>query len=288
LPHPYVLLANFLIGISFGCVLFLLASGLSITMGLMRVVNLANGALYMVGAYVALSVAKYTGSFIIGILAGGLCAAVIGFAMERGLLRRLYKRELDQVLFTIGLVYILTNLCQWIWGPMPLSGITPPLLSGSIPMGTVHLPIFRLAMIIFGIAAAIILWLFQEKTRLGAAIRAGMDNNEMTMGLGINLPVIFTGVFSLGAFVAGFCGLIGAPSLGINLAVGWDALLLGMIVVIVGGAGSIQGALAGGIIIGLVDAYGKAFFPDLAHFAIYLVLIIILLSRPSGLLGRTI
>jgi branched-chain amino acid transport system permease protein len=143
-------------------------------------------------------------------------------------------------------------------------------------------------MIIFGIAAAVILWLFQEKTRLGAAIRAGMDNNEMTMGLGINLPVIFTGVFSLGAFVAGFCGLIGAPSLGINLAVGWDALLLGMIVVIVGGAGSIQGALAGGIIIGLVDAYGKAFFPDLAHFAIYLVLIIILLSRPSGLLGRTI
>ena len=257
-------------------------------MGLMRIVNLAHGALYMVGAYVALSVAKYTGSFVTGILAGGLCAAIIGFIMERGLLRRIYKREMDQVLFTIGLIYILTNLCQWIWGPMPLSGITPSLLSGSIPMGPVRLPIFRLAMIIFGIAAAVILWLFQEKTRLGAVIRAGMDNSEMTMGLSINLPVIFTGVFSLGAFVAGFCGLIGAPSLGINLAVGWDALLLGMIVVIVGGAGSIQGALAGGIIIGLVDAFGKAFFPDYAHFTIYLVLIIILLFRPSGLLGRTI
>ena len=284
----YVLFANFLIGISFGCVLFLLASGLSITMGLMRIVNLAHGALYMVGAYVGLSVAQYTGSFLLAILAGGFCAAVIGFIMERGLLRRLYKREMDQVLFTIGLVYILTNLCQWIWGPMPLSGVTPPLFSGSIPMGPVQIPMFRLAMIIFGIAAAVFLWLFQEKTRMGAIIRAGMDNKEMTMGLGINLPLVFTAVFSLGAFVAGLCGLIGAPSLGINLAVGWDALLLGMIVVIVGGAGSIQGALVGGMIIGLVDAYGKAFFPEYAHFSIYIVLIIILLFRPSGLMGRTI
>jgi len=257
-------------------------------MGLMRIVNLAHGALYMVGAYVGLSVAQYTGSFLLGILAGGLCAAVIGFAMERGFLGRLYKREMDQVLLTIGFVYILTNLCQWIWGPIPLSGITPALLSGSIPMGPVRLPIFRLAMIVFGIAAAAFLWLFQEKTRMGAIIRAGMDNREMTMGLGINLPVVFTSVFSLGAFVAGLCGLIGAPSLGINLAVGWDALLLAMIVVIVGGAGSIQGALAGGIIIGLVDAYGKAFFPEYAHFTIYLVLIMILLFRPSGLMGRTI
>ena len=284
----YVLFANFLIGISFGCVLFLLASGLSITMGLMRIVNLAHGALYMVGAYVGLSIAQYTGSFLLAILGGGFCAALIGFIMERGLLRRLYKREMDQVLFTIGLVYILTNLCQWIWGPMPLSGVTPPLLSGSIPMGPVKIPMFRLAMIIFGLAAAVFLWLFQEKTRMGAIIRAGMDNKEMTMGLGINLPLVFTAVFSLGAFVAGLCGLIGAPSLGINLAVGWDALLLGMIVVIVGGAGSIQGALAGGMIIGLVDAYGKAFFPEYAHFSIYMVLIIILLFRPSGLMGRTI
>lgn len=288
LPDIYVLLANFLIGVSFGCILFILASGLSITMGLMRIVNLSHGALYMVGAYVGLSVAKYTGSFLFGILGGGLCAAAIGLIMERGLLSRLYKREMDQVLLTIGIVYILTNLCQWIWGPMPLSGITPALLSGSIPMGPVSIPVFRIAMIAFGVTAAVFLWLFQEKTRIGAIIRAGMDNKEMTMSLGINLPVVFTWVFCLGAFVAGFCGLIGAPSLGINLAVGWDALLLAMIVVIVGGAGSIQGALIGGIIIGLVDAYGKSFFPDYAHFAIYLVLIIILLFRPSGLMGRAI
>ncbi|MBW1801206.1 MAG: branched-chain amino acid ABC transporter permease [Deltaproteobacteria bacterium] len=280
------LFLNFLLGISFGCILFLLGAGLSITMGLMRIVNLAHGALYMVGAYVGLSAAKFTGSFLLGVLAGGISAALIGLLMEVGILRGLYRREMDQVLLTIGFVYILTNLAQWIWGPMPLSGVIPSFLTGSVPMGRVSFPLFRLAIIFFGLIAAAVLWIFQEKTRVGAMIRAGMDNKEMTMGLGINLSVVFTGVFALGTFVAGFCGLIGAPSLGINLAVGWEALLLGMIVVIVGGTGSIQGALVGGVIIGLVDAYGKAFFPGFAHFSIYLVLIIILLFRPSGLMGR--
>lgn len=290
-----VLLANFLIGISFGFILFLLGTGLSLTMGLMRIVNLAHGALYMVGGYTGLYVAGFTEhlvgrnlSFVLGLLAGGICAGVLGLIMETGFLRRLYKRDLDQVLLTIGFIYILTNLVHWVWGPVPLSGVIPSILSGSIPVGKINLPAFRLAIIAFGIVAAIVLWLFQEKTRVGAIIRAGMDNKEMTMGLGINLKVIFSGVFALGAFVAGFCGLIGAPLLGIHLGIGWDALLFAMIVVIVGGTGSVQGALTGGIVIGLVDAYGKAFFPELAYFTIYLVLITILLFRPSGLMGRAI
>lgn len=283
-----VFLVHSLLGISFGFILFLLGTGLSLTMGLMRIVNLAHGALYMVGAYVGLAVAKLTGNFVLGIVAGGACAGLIGLVMETGVLRRLYKRELDQVLLTIGLIYILTNICQWIWGPMPLSGVKPPSLSGSIAVGQITIPVFRLAIIAFGIAAAAGLWFFQEKTRFGAIIRAGMDNKEMTMGLGINLKVVFTGVFALGTFIAGFCGLIGAPTLGINLSVGWDALLLAMIVVVVGGTGSIQGTLAGAMVIGLVDAYGKAFFPDFAYFSMYVVLIIILLFRPSGLMGRAI
>ena len=283
-----VLLANFIIGISFGFILFLLGSGLSLTMGLMRIVNLAHGALYMVGAYVGLSVAKLTGSFILGVVAGGISAGLLGLIMETVFLRRLYKLELDQVLLTIGFIYILTNLTQWVWGPVPQSGIVPSVLSGSIPVGKINLPVFRFAIIAIGIVAAVALWLFQEKTRVGAMIRAGMDNKEMTMGLGINLKLVFSGVFALGAFVAGFCGLIGAPLLGINLGVGWEALLLAMIVVVVGGTGSVQGALAGGLIIGLVDAYGKAFFPEFAYFSMYLVLIIILLFRPSGLMGRAI
>ena len=289
------LLANFLIGISFGFILFLLGTGLSLTMGLMRIVNLAHGALYMVGGYTGLAVAQFTEnlvgrdlSFVLGVLVGGTCAGLLGLIMESGFLRRLYKRDLDQVLLTIGFIYILTNLAQWIWGPVPQSGVIPSILSGSIPLGRITFPVFRLAIIAFGLVAAACLWLFQEKTRVGAIIRAGMDNKEMTTGLGINLKVVFTGVFTLGAFVAGFCGLIGAPLLGINLGVGWDALLLAMIVVIVGGTGSVQGALVGGLVIGLVDAYGKAFFPELAYFTMYLVLIIILLFRPSGLMGRKI
>ena len=288
MPLIDILLANFLIGTSFGCILFLLGTGLSITMGLMRIVNLAHGALYMVGAYAGLTVAKFSGSFVLGVLAGGICSGLIGLIMETCFLRRLYKQELDQVLLTIGFIYILTNLTQWIWGPIPQSGIVPSILSGSIPLGKIYIPIFRLAIIAFGIVAALSLWFFQEKTRVGALIRAGMDNKEMTMGLGINLKVVFSGVFALGAFIAGFCGLIGAPLLGINLGVGWEALLLAMIVVIVGGTGSVQGALAGGLIIGLVDAYGKAFFPEFAYFSMYIVLILILLFRPSGLMGRAI
>ncbi len=283
-----ILLVNFVLGISFGCILFLLGTGLSLTLGLMRVVNLAHGALYMVGAFVGLAAVKATGNFLIGVLAGGACAGIIGIIMERGFLSRMYRRRLDQVLFTIGLVYILINVSQWIWGAYPLSVSIPSVLSGSVPMGNMTVPIFRLALIGFGIIGAVGLWLFQEKTRTGAIIRAGMDNPDMTVSLGINISTIFTGVFALGSFIAGFCGLLGAPTLGINLGLGWDTLLLAMIVVIVGGTGSIQGALVGGMIIGLVDAYGKAFIPEAAFATMYIVLIIILLVRPSGLLGREI
>ncbi len=281
-----LILANLLNGLSYGCILFLLGTGLSLTMGLMRIVNLAHGALYMVGAYVGYTAAQYTHNFLIGIIAGGIVAGLIGLIIETGFLRRLYRRELDQVLLTIGFIYILANAAQWIWGPIPKSDIVPSAFTGSIPVGNVTIPVFRIMIIVFGLAAAVILWLFQEKTRTGAIIRAGMDNKDMAMGLGINLKMVFTGVFALGAFIAGFCGLLGAQLLGINLSVGWDTLILAMIVVIVGGTGSIQGALVGGLIIGLVDSYGKVFFPALASYTIYFVLIIILLFRPAGLMGR--
>jgi len=282
------LLVNLVLGISFGFILFLLGTGLSLTMGLMRIVNLAHGALYMVGAYTGVFVASSTGNFVLGVTAGGAAAAVCGLMMETGFLRKLYQRQLSQVLLTIGFVHILTNLVQWVWGALPLPAFIPSMLSGALPLGRINVPVFRLVIIAIGLAAAAGLWFFQEKTRLGAIIRAGMDNKEMATALGINLQVVFSGVFALGAFVAGFCGLFGAPTLGINLAIGWEALLFAMIVVIVGGAGSVQGALVGGLLIGIVDAYGKAFFPELAYFTIYLVLIIILLFRPNGLLGRSI
>jgi len=279
-------LSIFLIGISFGSILFLLGAGLSLTMGLMRIVNLSHGALYMLGAYVGLAAARASGNFVVGLAAGAACAALVGIVMERGFLRRLYRQEQNQVLLTIGFIYIITNLIQWIWGAKPLSGVIPALFSGNIPIGNITFPVFRFVIIAFGLIMAVLLWLFQERTKIGAIIRAGMDNREVANALGINLRVIFTGIFALGAFVAGLCGLMGAPTMGINLQVGWDALMLAMIVVIVGGTGSIQGAFFGGLIIGLLDAFGKAYFPNFAYFAIYAALILILLFKPAGLMGR--
>jgi branched-chain amino acid transport system permease protein len=191
-------------------------------------------------------------------------------------------------LLTIGFVYCLINLVQWIWGPLPQATFVPPSLSTSIQLGNIKIPLFRLATIGVGLAGAVGLWLFQEKTRIGAIIRAGMDNQEMTRGLGIKLPVVFTGVFAFGAFVAGFCGLFGAQSLGVSLDVGWDVLLLSTAVVMIGGTGSIEGALVGGLLIGLTETYGKVFFPDIGYFTMYTLLIIVLIIRPAGLLGRRV
>jgi len=280
------ILSVFLIGISFGLILFLLASGLSLTMGLMRIVNMAHGALYMVGGYVGLAVAKYTHNFLLGLLAGAICAGLIGLLLELGFLRRIYKQETSQVLLTIGFVYIFMNLAQWIWGTYPSGSVIPRILSGSVHIGAIDFPVFRLFIIGFGLVMAVILWLFQDKTKIGAMVRAGMDNREMAGALGINLKLIFTGVFALGSLVAGLCGLVGGYLTGINLGLAWDILLLSLIVVVIGGTGSIQGALLGGVIIGLLNAFGTAYFPQAANYIVYGALIIILLVRPSGLLGR--
>ncbi len=280
------LLSIFLIGISFGFILFLLGTGLSLTLGLMRIVNLAHGALYMSGAYAGLAAAKYTDNFMIGLVVSAVCAGLIGLFMETAFLKKLYRQEQSQVLLTIGFIYIITNSIQWIWGPQPLGGMTPAAFSGYLTIGTINFPVFRFVIIVFGLIMAILLWLFQDKTRIGAIVRAGMDNREVTTALGINLKVIFTGIFTLASLIAGLCGLMGAPLMGVNLQIGWDTLTLAMIVVIVGGTGSIQGALCGGLMIGLLDSFGKAYFPDFAYFIIYIALILILLFKPSGLLGR--
>jgi branched-chain amino acid transport system permease protein len=279
-------LSVFVIGISFGLILFLLAAGLSLTMGLMRIINMAHGALYMLGGYIGLDVALRTHNFWAGLVAGAVVTGLVGLILETAFLRRLYKQEASQVLLTIGFIYIFINAAQWIWGTYPLSGLIPGILKGAVNVGTVDIPYFRFAIIGFGLVMAVLLWLFQDKTKVGAIIRAGMDNREVVGTLGINLKIVFTGIFALGSLVAGLCGWIGAPITGINLGVGWDALLYALIVVVIGGAGSVQGGLLGGILLGLLDAFGKAYFPSAAYFIVYIALIIILLVRPAGLLGR--
>ncbi len=276
-------------GISYGMVLFLIASGMSIVMGLMGIINLAHGALYMVGGYVGWTIAvHYDLNFGLAVLLGGVAGGLTGLMMERGFLRRLYKQPNEQVLLTFGFIYILSNLCMWIWGPRRRLQFTGEALSGLIYLGGIPYPMTRVVMIITGIAVAIGLWWMQSKTRVGAMVRAGMDDKEMATGLGINLERVSMLVFFLAAFIAGTAGVIGAQLLGVYTWLGTDILLLALVVVIVGGIGSVQGALLGGIVIGLIDTFGKALFPEFSMFTIYLAMIIILMVRPGGLLGRRV
>jgi branched-chain amino acid transport system permease protein len=281
-------LSVFVIGLSFGLILFLLAAGMTLTMGLMRIVNMAHGALYMFAAYFGTWVVSHIHNFVLGVIAAAVCAGVLGLLIEMGFLRRLYRQRASQVLLTIGLIYVFTNVAQWLWGAFPLSSPVPAVLSGSVPVGNVELPVFRLFIIGFGLVMAVLLWLFQDKTRMGARVRAGMDNREVASTLGINLKLLFTGIFALGSLVAGLAGLFGGSLTGINLGIGWDALLFSLIVVVIGGTGSIQGALLGGVLIGLLNSFGTAYFPAYSYYIIYVALIVILIIRPAGLLGRKI
>lgn len=282
-----VFIINLLNGISFGSVLFLMASGLSIVFGLMGILNLSHGALYMLGAYVGWTIAvRYGLNFGLAVLVGGFAAGAFGLFIEQGFLRRLYKQLNEQVLLTFGFVYILTNLCLWIWGPLARPAFTAHFLSGSFPIGHWSYPIARAGIIITGLTLAVGLWWLQNRTRIGAIVRAGMDDKEMTMGLGVNLQRVSIVLFFVGSFLAGFAGVIGAQFLGVNLGFGINILLLALVVIVIGGMGSVEGTLLGSMVIGIIDAFGKALFPGLAMFLIYFVMIIVLLLRPAGLLGR--
>ncbi len=276
-----------LTGVSYGMILFLIASGLSLILGVMGILNLAHGSLYMLGAYIGLAVSASTGNFWIGALAGGAAVGVIGLLLERGFLRRLYRQFNDQVLLTLGFVYIFGNGAAWLWGSFPKLGKAPAELSASIPMGDLNFPVYRLALIVIGLAVAGALWWMQNRTRVGAIVRAGMDDREMVLGLGINFRLVSTGVFFMGAFVAGLAGFLGTPIQGASSELGFPILIQALIVVIVGGVGRVEGTLLGALVIGLMDSLGKTFFPQFSSFTIYVVFILILLFRPTGLLGRT-
>jgi branched-chain amino acid transport system permease protein len=272
-------------GLSFSVLLFMLSSGLSLIFGLMNVLNLTHGGYYLIGSFVGVSIYKWTGNFLLAILAGGVVAGMIGAGMERGFLRYLPGQLLDQVILTMGFLFIITNLAKWIWGPIPQMVAPPSLVRGSLQIGAYSVYLYHLVVIFAGLMIAIVLWFFQEKTRYGAIIRAGIDNREMIMAVGINFNQVCAWVFFLGTVIAGITGVIGLPLLGAYLESGSEILLYAIIVVIIGGLGSMQGALAGSFLIGIIHSLSKAFFPALAFFMMYLIVIIILLIRPSGLFG---
>ncbi|HUL20005.1 MAG TPA: ABC transporter permease [Thermodesulfobacteriota bacterium] len=286
-PTMDLLTINLLNGISFGMILFLLAMGLSITLGVMGILNLAHGALFMIGGFIALNTANSGGNFWLAIALGSIGAGVFGLIIERLFLSRLYQQLDNQVLLTLGLVYIIGNVALWIYGGRVQLFDSPPVLTWKISIGNYAFPFYRIFLIGVGVVAFIVLWWLVERTRIGSIVRAGMDNKDMTRALGINYSLTCTAVFALGAFVGGFAGSVATPLIGVFQSMALDILLFALIVVVVGGPGSVLGTLIGALIIGLVDAFGKAFFPDLAMFTMYLVLILMLLIKPSGILGRT-
>jgi branched-chain amino acid transport system permease protein len=280
-----MILAQILNGISWGAILFLLSSGLCLMFGLMRVVNMAHGSFYMIAGYISWSVGAKAG-FTLGLLAAVLCIAVIGLVSYLGLLRSLHKQDLKQLLLTFGMIYIFSDLSQWIWSGQLAFPPKPALLAKSAQFWGITYPLYQLALILIGVGIGIVLWIIQDKTKLGAIVRAGVDDEQMVRGLGINLFPIFTGIFTLGAALAGFGGGMGAVFTGSYLGVDSEILILSLVVIVIGGLGSLQGAMLGSLLIGLADTFGKAYLPEFASFTIFSIMALVLILKPSGLLGR--
>ncbi len=273
-------------GISYGALLFLLASGLSLIFGVMRIVNLAHGSYFLLGGYVGLTTVWQTKSFPLALISGAVAVALIGVAMERLFLRRLKKQVLAQVLMTMGFALIFQDLALLIWGGDPYTIAVPAFLSGSLRAGVVVFPIYRMFIIVSASAVAIALWLFLENTRAGATIRAAVDDGEMAQGVGINVPFVSMGVFALGAFLAALGGVVGGGFIGVYPGVDFEILPYAFVVVIVGGLGSLQGAIVGSLMVGLLDNFGKALFPELSYFTLFAPMAVILAVRPTGLFGK--
>ena len=272
-------------GLSFGMLLFLLAAGLSLIYGVMRILNLAHGSFYLFGTYVALSVTAITGSFVLSIAAGTIAVIVLGVLMERLFLRFLLQKELPQALLTFGFLLIIGDVCLWAWGGTPQTLAKPDIFEKSVRLGPLVFPSYRLFILGVGTAIAVVLWFLQERTRLGAMVRAAIDDAPIARSTGINVSLLSTGVFAFGAGLAAIGGIIGGPLLGVYPGADFEILLLAFVVVIVGGLGSLKGAFFGALLVGLLDNFGKALFPGLAYFTIFAPMAVILAVRPTGLFG---
>jgi branched-chain amino acid transport system permease protein len=280
------LLIQTLNGLSFGALLFLLASGLSLIYGVMRIVNIAHGSYFMLGAYVGLTVILRTRSFILGAFAGALAVGVIGLVMERGFLRKFPLKPLPQMMITLGFALVFRDLALLIWGGDPYTLPCPEILKGSTQIYKVVFPIYRLFLIGVATVVAIFLWVFNDKTLVGAKLRAAVDDHEMASGVGLNVPLISGCMYALGAFLAAFGGVMGGPVFGVYPGIDFELLSLGFVVVIVGGRGSLKGSAVGSILVGLVDNFGKALVPELSYFTLFAPMAVVVAIRPTGLFGR--
>jgi branched-chain amino acid transport system permease protein len=277
-------------GVSLGMVLFLLASGLALITGMMGIVNLAQGSYFLLGAYSGMTLLKFViDNFVLAALVGAIVGAALGVLMQRFFLYRFYKNDLAQVLLTFGFLFMFQDLGYWIFGDMARNATVlsaPGPLALSVRFLGITYPSYRLFLIGFGIVVALGLWLLIERTRVGAIIRAGVDDADMLRAVGVDVPLLFTVVFALGAALAGLGGVIGGPFLGVHPGEDLDVLLLAFVVLIVGGLGSLKGAFIGSLLIGLLDTFGRALFPELSQFTVFAPMALILAIKPSGLFGR--
>ncbi len=284
------IIAQFINGLSYGMLLFVITCGLALVFGILGVLNLAHGSLYMIGAYVAYSITVSFGfSFWVALIIAPLTVAVLALIIERTLLHTTYKLgHLSQVLLTFGLAYILHDLAKLVWGANVLSISVPSLFSGSVSILGQTFPLYRLIVIGVGLVLAIGLWWIQNKTRWGAIIRAGLSDSEMIGALGVNIRFVFTVVFVLGGFLAGFGGVIAAPILGLYPDMEFQTLILALVVLVIGGLGSITGTFTAAIIVGVLETFGRYLVPEISMFIIFALMAVILIWRPHGLLGKQV
>ena len=282
---PQFLIVQLLNGLSFAALLFFLASGFTLIFGLMRIVNLAHGAYYLVGGYVALTTIVATGNFWVGLLAGPAAVAVTGLVTERVLLRPIRGRELPEVLLTVGVAFVFADMALEIWGGDPRTIDPPAFLSGGLDMGFVTYPRYRIFVMGCAVLVGLALFVLHSRTRYGAIVRAGVDDREMISALGINIDRVFAGVFVFGSLLAGMAGVIGGGLLSLLPGADTEILLYSLAVVIIGGLGSLPGAVVGSLIVGLADAFGRALAPELSYFTLFAPMALILVLRPRGLLG---
>ena len=274
-------------GTSLAALLFLVASGFTVTFGLMRVVNMAYGAYYLLGGYVGLSIAHASGSFALAVVGGGAAVVVFGFLVDRFLIRHTGENHLAQVLLTVGVAFVVGDVALKIWGGDSLKVPVPLFLRGAmeLPGGLVY-PTFRFVLILFGVAVAGVLWVLYTRTQIGAVVRAGVDDREQVAATGIDVDRLFAMVSALASFMAGMAGVVGGAFLTLYPGAEWEILIVALVVVIVGGLGSLGGAMIGALVVGLLDAYGRWLLPEFSYFVLFGPMAVLLLFRPRGIAGK--
>lgn len=273
-------------GLAYGSLLFVLATGFTIALGVMKVVNIAHGAFYMLGVYIGLTIMEHTGNFVFAALGGGLVVMVVAAVLNEAFLKRLSNQPLRQVVFTFGVTLVIAEALRHIYGGYPKLMVTPDFLKGTLGSGAVTLPVYRAFVIVIALTLALGLWIMLTRTRIGAIVRACIDDQEIAGAMGIDVQRVFTLMFGFAGLLAGFGGAIGAPFIGAYQGVQFDILTLTLVVVVIGGLGSIPGALLASLLIGVINSVGIAVVPQLAYFLLFGPMILVLTFRPTGLLGR--